>query len=75
MHIVIVAGELSGDLLGGRLVRALMNIDKISVSAALAGSTCARAGAATLFDVKQTSVVGIVEVLRHYPRLRKILAA
>ena len=75
MNIVIVAGELSGDLLGGRLVRAFMNIDKNIRVSGIGGQHMRAAGAATLFDVKQTSVVGIVEILRHYPRLRKILAA
>ena len=74
MNIVMVAGELSGDLLGGRLANALMNINKDIRISGIGGQNMRAAGAATLFDINDTSVVGIIEILRHYPHLRKILA-
>ena len=40
----------------------------------MGGQNMRAAGAATLFDINDTSVVGIIEILRHYPHLRKILA-
>ena len=74
MNIVIVAGEVSGDLLGGKLIHALKNHhSELSISG-IGGQTMRNAGMKTLYDVSETSVVGIVEVLRHYPRLRKILS-
>ena len=42
--------------------------------AGIGGQTMRDAGMNTLFDVSETSVVGIVEILKHYPRLRKILS-
>jgi len=75
MNIVIVAGEVSGDLLGGKLTQALTAIDKQLTISGIGGKSMRDSGVRTLFDVSETSVVGIVEVLRHYPRLRKILSA
>ena len=71
----MVAGETSGDLLGGKLIHSLLKINKeISISG-IGGETMRANGMQTLFDVKETSVVGIIEVLKHYPRLRTILSA
>ena len=73
MNIVIVAGEASGDLLGGKLVTSLNKLQKNLSITGIGGNTMRAAGMDTLFDVNETSVVGIVEVLKHYPRLRHIL--
>jgi len=75
MNIVIVAGEVSGDLLGGKLASALNALDKQLTISGIGGRSMRNAGVQTLFDVSETSVVGIAEVLRHYPRLRSILSA
>lgn len=74
MNIIIVAGEASGDLLGGRLVSSLKKIRKDLTITGIGGNAMRAAGMQTLFDVNQTSVVGIIEVLKHYPRLRRILS-
>ena len=74
MNIVIVAGEVSGDLLGGKLAQALAAIDNQLTISGIGGQTMRDAGVQTLFDVSETSVVGIAEVFKHYPRLRKILS-
>ncbi|MFK7794425.1 MAG: lipid-A-disaccharide synthase [Gammaproteobacteria bacterium] len=74
MKIVIVAGEVSGDLLGGKLAGALIEHDKKISMSGIGGHAMRDAGVHTLFDVSDTSVVGIAEVLKHYPRLRRILS-
>jgi len=74
MNIVIVAGEISGDLLGGKLASALIEHDQQLTLSGIGGQTMRDAGVQTLFDVNETSVIGIVEVLKHYPRLRRILS-
>ena len=73
MNIVIVAGEISGDLLGGKLVTSLKKLQKNISITGIGGNSMRAAGMHTLFDVNETSVVGIVEVLKHYPHLRHIL--
>ena len=75
MNIVIVAGEVSGDVLAGKLVTELNNLDNQLSISGIGGETMRDAGVNTLFDVSETSVVGIAEVLKHYPRLHKILSA
>ena len=74
MEIIIVAGEASGDLLGGKLVASLhAQHNNLSISG-IGGDSMRAAGMHTLVDINETSVVGIVEILRHYPRLRRILS-
>jgi lipid-A-disaccharide synthase len=74
MNIVIIAGEASGDNLGGKLVSELKNLDKEIALSGIGGHNMRAAGMHTLVDISETSVVGIVEILRHYPRLRSILS-
>ena len=74
MNIVIVAGEPSGDLLGGKLCKQLLLLNKdISISG-IGGQNMRDAGVETLHDVSETAVLGIIEIMRHYPRLRRILS-
>lgn len=74
MNIVMVAGEASGDNLGGKLASELKFINKDIHLSGIGGNNMRAAGMNTLVDISETSVVGIVEILRHYPRLRSILA-
>jgi lipid-A-disaccharide synthase len=64
--VLIVAGEHSGDEHAARLVRELRANRPGLAVAALGGPELARAGAQLLHDLTATSVVGFVEVLRHY---------
>ena len=75
MNIVIVAGEASGDLLGGKLIHSLVAHDNTVNISGIGGETMRAAGMHTLFDISETSVVGIVEVIKHYPKLHKILTS
>ena len=74
MNIVMVAGEVSGDLLGGKLAQELFNTNKAISISGIGGECMRNANVNTLHDVNETSVVGVVEVLKHYPRLRRILS-
>ncbi len=69
--IYIIAGEPSGDLLGGRLMAALKTLSGGSVRFAGIGGEAMRAeGLQSLFPMTELSVMGLVEVL---PRLANIL--
>jgi len=70
----MVAGEVSGDLLGGKLAKELFKTKKVTHISGIGGDTMRDANVNTLHDVSETSVVGIAEILKHYPRLRKILS-
>ncbi|MCY3804085.1 MAG: lipid-A-disaccharide synthase [Gammaproteobacteria bacterium] len=70
---MIVAGEASGDLYGARLARELENIMPDITCYGLGGEHMRKAGIHLLADVSELSVIGLVEVIKHYPRLRNIL--
>ncbi len=65
MHLFISAGEPSGDLHGGNLVRALIYRDPAIRVTALGGERMAAAGAKILFPLAHHAVMGFVRVLKH----------
>ena len=74
MKIVISAGESSGDLLGAKLCEQLLQKDSSLALSGIGGEAMRRAGVDTLHDISETAVLGIFEILRHYPRLHRILS-
>jgi lipid-A-disaccharide synthase len=73
MKVGIVAGELSGDVLGAGLIRALRHhVPELTVSG-LGGPAMISEGCDSLFNLSELSVMGLIEVLKHYPRLRRRL--
>ena len=69
-RVMIVAGEASGDLHGGNLVRAMRRIDPDIRFTGVGGKQMQRAGVELLADVADMAVVGLTEVVF---RLRMIL--
>lgn len=74
VDLLIVAGEHSGDEHAARMVRDLRAQDPTLTIAALGGPALAAAGAQLLFDLTESSVVGLVEVLKHYSFFRALFA-
>lgn len=69
LRIGIVAGESSGDILGADLIRALRaRVPDVQIEG-VAGPEMLAAGCKPVASVEELSVMGIVEVLRHLPRL------
>ena len=68
------AGAHSGDEHAARLVRAWRERRPEARVAAIGGPALAAAGAQLLFDLTSYSVVGLVEVLRHYGLFRDLMA-
>ncbi len=72
-RIMIVAGEASGDLHGGNLVSALSRLNPGIRFFGIGGARMRAAGVDTRIDISELAVMGLVEVLLHYRRLRGIL--
>lgn len=74
LKIAVIAGEVSGDLLGADLIAALKvrhggPIDIIGVG----GDALERQGLASLFDFSELSVMGLTQVLSRLPRFIRLI--
>ena len=69
----LVAGEPSGDLHGGKLIRAMQNIHPNSTFMGHGGNAMKDAGMQILEHTDDLSIMGFVEVIKHLPRMMKIM--
>ncbi len=72
LRIALVAGEASGDQLGGGLVRELKRLEPDLECEGVAGPAMAEAGCSVVADASALAVMGLVEPLREIPRLLKL---
>ena len=74
MKIGIVAGEISGDNLGAGLIRAIKSKIPEAEFVGIGGQGMIEAGCQSLFPIEKLSVMGLVEILKHYRELYSIRA-
>ncbi len=75
LRVFIVAGEPSGDLLGGRLMAALRErLRGEVVFGGLGGERMAEEGLESPFSIDELAVMGLLEVLPRAPRLLRRIA-
>ena len=68
----LVAGEASGDNLGGPLIEALAERAPNSRFFGIAGPRMAEAGCEAWFSADELAVMGLAEIVRHLPRLLRL---
>ena len=71
MLIYLVAGETSGDVLGGRLMTALQHARPDVTFAGVGGARMTEQGLTSLFSMHDLSVMGLVEILPKFRMLRR----
>jgi lipid-A-disaccharide synthase len=72
IHVYLIAGEASGDQVGGRLMQALQRKSDVIFSG-IGGMHMEQQGLRSLFPMSDLSIMGIFEVLPHIPHLLKRL--
>ena len=72
VKVALVAGEASGDMLGGSLLQALRARAPGLSAMGVAGEEMRAAGCRPLVNASELAVMGLVEVIAHLPRLLKL---
>ncbi len=72
--VYLLAGEASGDLLGGRLMAALQRRRPELEFAGVGGDRMAEQGLASLFPMHELALMGFLEVLPRLRRLKRLMA-
>ena len=72
LRVGIVANEVSGDLLGAGLMRALRELRSDIIFEGVGGTRMLEQGCNSLVPMERLSVMGLVEVLKHLPELLAI---
>ncbi|MBL4621959.1 MAG: hypothetical protein JKY89_06130, partial [Immundisolibacteraceae bacterium] len=75
LHIGVVAGEASGDLLGAALLEQLAASGRELVISGVGGPLMQAAGCNSLYDADRLAVMGLVEPLGRLPELLRMRKA
>jgi len=74
MKIAVIAGEISGDILGAALIEALRERFPLAQFYGVAGPRMTAAGCDAIASIEALSVMGLVEVIKELPRLLRLRA-
>ena len=74
MRAFLIAGEPSGDRLGGALIAGLRELDPALEIAGIGGESMAAQGLASLFPMSELSLMGVWEILPKYRALKRRIA-
>ncbi len=73
-HVMILAGESSGDAHAAEFVEQLMQIETDIRISGMGGQAMREAGVELIYDSSNIAVVGLVEVIRHWGEIKKAMA-
>ncbi len=71
-NLLIIAGEVSGDSHAASVIRAFQQIDPNYDFWGIGGPQLAKCGQRQLYKIEQMAFLGIGEVIRHLPFIRKV---
>jgi len=71
MNFLLSAGEASGDTYGAQLIDALRQLTPGSTFFGMGGEKMRASGCELLIEAKDVAVVGLVEVVKHLPDIRR----
>src|SRR5512140_1930102 len=71
--VMIIAGEASGDLHGGKVVREIRALRPECEVFGIGGDTMRDAGMQEMHHVREMAFLGFAEVVKHLPFIRRIL--
>jgi lipid-A-disaccharide synthase len=71
MNFLLSAGEASGDTYGAQLIEALRQLTPDATFFGMGGEKMRASGAELLVHANEVAVVGLVEVVRHLPDIRR----
>lgn len=75
MRIAIIAGEISGDILGASIIHALKARFPEATFYGIAGPRMTAAGCQAIESIEALSVMGLAEVIKELPRLLRLRTA
>lgn len=72
--LMIIAGEVSGDLIGASLIRELKKLDSGLKIFGIGGDKMAEQGMNILYHINKMAFLGFTEVVKHLPFIKKVQA-
>lgn len=72
MKLIIIAGEVSGDIHGGKLVAELKKQNPEIELSGIGGDQMIQYGFNAIYHIKQMAFLGIGEIIKHLPFIRKV---
>lgn len=70
--LMIIAGEVSGDMRASEVAQVLRTISPSLKMTGVGGERMRRAGVECFADITELAVIGFVEVIRNYSRIKKV---
>jgi len=71
-NILVIAGEVSGDLIGASLIKELKKTDPTLMFYGIGGDKMLAEEMEVSFHIKQMAFLGFVEVIKHLPFIKKV---
>lgn len=71
-NILIIAGEVSGDLHGSNLVKSILKLNPTIQFFGIGGENMKLNGVELIYHINSLSFMGFIEVIKHIPFLRKV---